>query len=143
MGHKPPYTRAMHPLTSSIGPFSTLYRPCNRIGSLSPFEPLGYLDLPFPVTGASPRCKFPSRDRPSYDPLMVAVLCRMDRTVSLPVQEFIRACERIIQFASNHGGLTEDDCHAAIFHATELVGDLEARCVAEVHQHDDGQKRAA
>ena len=74
---------------------------------------------------------------------MVAVLCRMDRTVSLPVQEFIRACERIMQFASNHGGLTETDCHAAIFHATELVGDLEARCVAEVHQHDDGQKRAA
>ena len=66
----------------------------------------------------------------------------MDRTLSLPVQEFIRACERIMQFGSNHSGLTEDDCHAVIFHATAIIGDLGAHC-AEFHQHNDGQKRAA
>jgi hypothetical protein len=66
----------------------------------------------------------------------------MDRTLSLPVQEFIRACERVMQFASNHNGLAEADCHAVIFHATALMGDLGAHCAA-VHQHDDSQQRAA
>lgn len=66
----------------------------------------------------------------------------MDRLLSLPAQEFVRACERIGQFASNHKGLDEDDCEAIKLHARELLRDVLSNC-AEHHQHDTSQERAA
>ena len=66
----------------------------------------------------------------------------MDRTLSLPIQEFIRACERIAGFASNHKGLPEADCEAVLFHALDLIRNLQTNCL-ERHGHNLIHKRAA
>ena len=70
----------------------------------------------------------------------------MSRSLSLPVQEFIRSCERIARFASKRNGLSEDDCQAVTLHAIDLLWDLEANCLDHhTHDHfeDDSKKRAA
>jgi|KBSMisStandDraft_5_1062788.scaffolds.fasta_scaffold6411880_1 hypothetical protein len=38
----------------------------------------------------------------------------MEYTLSLPVQELIRASERVITFATNHKGLTQKDFEAVL-----------------------------
>jgi hypothetical protein len=59
----------------------------------------------------------------------------MNLTLSLPVQEFIRASERIFGFASNHNGLPEDDWEAVLLNACELIREIEPYGM-ESHQHD-------
>ena len=50
----------------------------------------------------------------------------MNRTLSLPVQEFIRASERVLVFATNHKGLPEDDYEAILSCAYELIDDIKS-----------------
>ena len=50
----------------------------------------------------------------------------MNRTLSLPVEEFIRASERVLVFAANHRGLTDDDCEAVMSCAYELIRDIKS-----------------
>ena len=50
----------------------------------------------------------------------------MNRTLSLPVQELIRASERVIGFATNHKGLPEEDFEAVLFCAHELIHDIKS-----------------
>ena len=45
----------------------------------------------------------------------------MNRTLSLPVQELIRASERVMVFATNHKGLPEEDFEAVLSCAHELI----------------------
>ena len=66
----------------------------------------------------------------------------MDQTLSLPVQEFIRSCERIAVFNSNHKGMPEADCEAVLFHALDLIRDVQTTCL-ERHGHATESKRAA
>ena len=65
----------------------------------------------------------------------------MDRSLSLPVQEFIRASGRVIVFDSNHRGLPEDDCEAVLFYAYELIRQIEQHCI-ERHHHQTLNKQA-
>jgi hypothetical protein len=62
----------------------------------------------------------------------------MNRSLSLPPQEFVRACERIIQFARNRQGLDEDDCYEVFTHALAVMEILGQYC-EEYHQHRDFQ----
>ena len=50
----------------------------------------------------------------------------MNRTLSLPVQELIRASERVLVFATNHKGLPKDDCKAVLSCAYELIHDIKS-----------------
>ena len=50
----------------------------------------------------------------------------MKRTLSLPVQELIRATERVIVFATNHQGLPEEDFEAVLSCAHELRHDIKS-----------------
>jgi hypothetical protein len=67
----------------------------------------------------------------------------MDRRLTLPVQELIRAHERLIEFASHKHGLPEDDCEAVLFHSHELIREIEKLCVERHHKHDSLAKRIA
>jgi hypothetical protein len=67
----------------------------------------------------------------------------VDRKTSLPVQDFVRAVERLSQFAINHKGMLEDDCEAVLFHARKLISDLQEHCSQRNHRHDTLGKRAA
>ena len=51
----------------------------------------------------------------------------MNRTLSLPVQELIRASERVMVFATNHKGLPTDDFEAVLSCAHELLHDIKSR----------------
>ena len=84
-----------------------------------------------------------SWDYPSIDPFKGAVGYRMDRPVTLLVQELIRAFEKVSEFASDHNGLPERECEAVLFCARELIWDLESHCAERNHQHEESQKRAA
>jgi hypothetical protein len=68
---------------------------------------------------------------------------KMDRRISLPVQDFVRAVEHLSQFAINHKGMLEDDCEAVLFHARKLISDLEEHCSQRNHRHDTFEKWAA
>lgn len=48
----------------------------------------------------------------------------MNRTLSLPVQELIRASERVLVFATNHKGVPKDDFEAVLSCAYELIQDI-------------------
>ena len=50
----------------------------------------------------------------------------MNRTVSLPVQELIRASERVLGFATNHKGLPTEDFEAVLSCAHELIHDIKS-----------------
>ena len=50
----------------------------------------------------------------------------MNRTLSLPVQELIRASERVLVFATNHKGVPKDDFEAVLSCAYELIQDLKS-----------------
>ena len=50
----------------------------------------------------------------------------MNRTLSLPVQELIRASERVMVFATNHKGLPEEDFEAVLSCAHELLHDIKS-----------------
>jgi hypothetical protein len=50
----------------------------------------------------------------------------MNRTLSLPVQELIRASERVLVFAANHKSLPKDDCEAVLSCAYELINDIKS-----------------
>jgi hypothetical protein len=63
--------------------------------------------------------------------------------LTLPVQELIRAHERILNFATDHKGLPEDDCEAVLFYARKLISDIEEHCVERNHKHDSLAKWAA
>lgn len=67
----------------------------------------------------------------------------MDRRLSLPVQELIRAQERLIRFSSDHHGLPEEDCEAVLFLIGELRREIEKLCVERHHKHDSLAKRVA
>jgi hypothetical protein len=43
----------------------------------------------------------------------------MERTLSLPVQEFVRVSERVM--ASNHKSLPDGDCEAVLLYAYGLI----------------------
>ena len=66
----------------------------------------------------------------------------MDRTLSLAAQEFIRVCERMNAFNSNHGGLPEADCEAVLFHALDLIRNVQRSCALS-HGHDPFNREAA
>jgi hypothetical protein len=55
----------------------------------------------------------------------------------------VRAVERLSQFAINHKGMLEDDCEAVLFHAHQLISDLEVHCAQRNHRHESSEKRAA
>jgi hypothetical protein len=67
----------------------------------------------------------------------------MDRRLTLPVQELIRAHERLIGFATNYNGLPEDDCEAVLFYSRELIREVEMLCAERHHKHDSLAKRVA
>ena len=67
----------------------------------------------------------------------------MDRRLTLPVQELIRAHERLIEFAFNKHGLSEDDCEAVLFYSRELIREIEKLCSERHHKHDSLAKRIA
>jgi hypothetical protein len=50
----------------------------------------------------------------------------MNRTLSLPVQELIRASARVLGFATNHKGLVEEDLEAVLSCAHELMHDIKS-----------------
>ncbi len=50
----------------------------------------------------------------------------MNRTLSLPVQELIRASERVLVFVTNHKGLPKDDFEAILSCAYELIHDIKS-----------------
>ena len=50
----------------------------------------------------------------------------MNRTLSLPVQELIRASERVVVFATNHKKLAKDDFEAVLSCAYELIDDIKS-----------------
>ncbi len=50
----------------------------------------------------------------------------MNRTLSLPVQELIRASERVLVFATNHKGVPKDDFEAVLSCAYELIQDIKS-----------------
>ena len=60
----------------------------------------------------------------------------MDRRLTLPIQELIRAFEGVSRFASDHKGLPEEDCEAVLFYARELIREMEAHCEERHHDHD-------
>jgi hypothetical protein len=62
----------------------------------------------------------------------------MDQSLSLPSQHFVRACERIIQFARNRQGLDENDCYDVFTHALAVLEILGQHC-EKCHQHRDSQ----
>jgi hypothetical protein len=64
----------------------------------------------------------------------------MNLPFSLPVQEFIRASERLSEFVANHKGLHEDDCKAVLFYTHELSREIEQHCM---ERHHDIYKRVA
>jgi hypothetical protein len=67
----------------------------------------------------------------------------MNLTLSLPVQEFIRASERVMGFASNHKkSLPDGDCEAVLLYAYGLIREIEPPYM-ERHQHDTLNKRLA
>jgi hypothetical protein len=61
---------------------------------------------------------------------------------SLPVQDFIRAIERLNTYAINHKGLLENDCEAVLFHARKLISDLKEHCVERNHRHENLKQAA-
>ena len=67
----------------------------------------------------------------------------MNRKLSLPVQELIRAHERLMVFASDHDGLPEDDCEAVLFFNGELRREIEKLCPERHHTDDSLAKRVA
>jgi len=67
----------------------------------------------------------------------------MDRKLSLPVRELIRAHERLIRFSSDHHGLPEEDCEAVLFFNGELRREIEKLCAERQHKHDSLAKRVA
>src|SRR4029078_6135329 len=50
----------------------------------------------------------------------------MNRTLSLPVQELIRASERVLVFATSHKGVPKDDFEAVLSCAYELIQDIKS-----------------
>lgn len=84
-----------------------------------------------------------ARDLPSTADRTSHVVCIMDRKLSLPVQELVRAHERLIRFASDHDGLPEDDCEAVLFLNGELRREIEKLCAERHHKHDSLAKRVA
>jgi hypothetical protein len=50
----------------------------------------------------------------------------MNRTLSLPVQELMRASERVMVFAANHKGLPEEEFEAVLSCAHELIYDIKS-----------------
>ena len=66
-----------------------------------------------------------------------------DRPATLLVQEFLRAFEKLREFASHHKGLREEECEAVLLCAHELIVDLESHCGERRHQHDKSDQRAA
>ena len=56
----------------------------------------------------------------------------MDGTLSLPIQELMRAAARVIVFAANHKGLPEEDLEAVLSCAHELIHDIKlSRAVSQ------------
>ena len=64
---------------------------------------------------------------------------RMERTVSLPIQQLINATDRVMVFATNHKGLTLEDFEAVMVCAYELIHEVKANHALERH---DGPKVA-
>jgi hypothetical protein len=58
----------------------------------------------------------------------------MNRRLSLPVQELIRASERVLVFATNHKGLVEEDFEAVLSCAHELMHDIKSSRAASASQ---------
>ena len=50
----------------------------------------------------------------------------MNRTLSLPVQELMRASERVMVFAANDKGLPEEEFEAVLSCARELIYDIKS-----------------
>src|SRR6476660_9458074 len=50
----------------------------------------------------------------------------MNRRLSLPVQELIRASERVLVFATNHKSLPKDDVEAVLSCAYDLLHDIKS-----------------
>ena len=67
----------------------------------------------------------------------------MEYTLSLPVQELIRASERVITFATNHKGLTQKDFEAVLLCAHELLHQIKASRALDRPQRDIRKSRAA
>ena len=67
----------------------------------------------------------------------------MDRTLSLPVQQLIRASERVIAFATNHKGLTQEDFEAVLFSAHELIHEMKSSQTIDQPQRDTRKVQAA
>ena len=67
----------------------------------------------------------------------------MDRTLSLPVQQLIRASERVITFATNHKGLTQKDFEAVLLCAHELIHGIKASRAMDRPQRDTRKNPAA
>ena len=67
----------------------------------------------------------------------------MHRSLTPPIRELIRAIERVIEFASAHKGLPEDDCEAGLFYTHELIGNIKEYCVQRSHKHDGLLKEVA
>ena len=67
-----------------------------------------------------------------YDLSMEHVL-NLSRTLSLPVQQLMRASERVIAFATNHKGLPQEDFEAVLLCAHELIHEIKASRTGERH----------
>ena len=44
------------------------------------------------------------------------------------VAELMRVCEKLIGFAHQNGGLTDDECEAVVFYAKELEKEVMPYC---------------
>jgi hypothetical protein len=67
----------------------------------------------------------------------------MERTLSLPVQQLISASVRVIAFATNHKGLSQEDFEAVLFCAHELIHEIKSSRTMERHQRGTSKKRVA
>ena len=67
----------------------------------------------------------------------------MDRRLTLPVQELIRAHDILIGVATNHNGLPEDDCEAVLFYSGELVREIDKLWEERHQKHESLAKRVA
>jgi hypothetical protein len=47
------------------------------------------------------------------------------------VSDLMRVCEKLISFAHQNGGLTDDECEAVVFYARELEREVLPYCVKQ------------
>lgn len=50
------------------------------------------------------------------------------------VAELMRVCEKLIGFAHQNGGLTDEECEAVVFYARELENEVMPYCKKQ-HEH--------